>query len=57
MNNPKAFISYAWESDEIKKWVKKLATELINNGIDAKLDQWEVVPGDQMPHFMERHYP
>lgn len=54
MNNPKAFISYAWESDEIKKWVKELATELRNDGIDAKLDQWEVVPGDQMPHFMEK---
>lgn len=54
MNNPKVFISYAWESDEIKKWVKELATELRNDGIDAKLDQWEVVPGDQMPHFMEK---
>jgi hypothetical protein len=52
--NPKAFISYAWENDEIKNWVKKLATQLRHNGIDAKLDQWEVVPGDQMPHFMEK---
>jgi hypothetical protein len=54
MNNPKAFISYAWESDEIKLWVKDLATKLRADGIDAKLDQWEVVPGDQMPHFMEK---
>lgn len=54
MNNSKTFISYAWESDEIKKWVKNLATQLRNDGIDAKLDQWEVVPGDQMPHFMEK---
>ena len=54
MNNPKAFISYAWESDEIKLWVKELATDLRSDGIDAKLDQWEVVPGDQMPHFMEK---
>lgn len=54
MNNPRTFISYAWESEEIKKWVKELATELRNDGIDAKLDQWEVVPGDQMPHFMEK---
>lgn len=52
--NPKVFISYAWESDEVKDWVKNLAIELRNNGIDAKLDQWEVVPGDQMPHFMEK---
>jgi hypothetical protein len=51
--NPRVFISYAWESDEIKKWVKNLAVQLRTNGIDAKLDQWEVIPGDQMPHFME----
>ena len=54
MNNPKTFISYAWESEEAKIWVKELATELRNDGIDAKLDQWEIVPGDQMPHFMEK---
>lgn len=54
MINPTAFISYAWESDEHKKWVKDLATQLRVDGIDAKIDQWEVVPGDQMPHFMEK---
>lgn len=54
MEIPKTFISYAWESDEVKEWVKSLATKLRNDGIDAKLDQWEVVPGDQMPHFMEK---
>ncbi|MFN8357144.1 MAG: toll/interleukin-1 receptor domain-containing protein [Spirosomataceae bacterium] len=52
--NPKVFISYAWESDELKDWVKNLAIKLRNNGIDAKLDQWEVLPGDQMPYFMEK---
>lgn len=51
---PTTFISYAWESEELKSWVKDLATQLRSNGIDAKLDQWEVVPGDQMPHFMEK---
>jgi len=53
-NNPTSFISYAWESDDLKKWVKDLATQLRDNGIDAKLDQWEVIPGDQMPYFMEK---
>ncbi len=52
--NPTTFISYAWENDDLKKWVKFLATKLRENGIDAKLDQWEVIPGDQMPHFMEK---
>lgn len=53
-NNPTTFISYAWESDDLKTWVKNLATQLREKGIDAKLDQWEVIPGDQMPHFMEK---
>lgn len=52
--NSKVFISYAWESEDLKDWVKNLAIELRNKGVDAKLDQWEVVPGDQMPHFMEK---
>ena len=54
MKTPTTFISYAWESDELKEWVKNLATQLRQNSIDAKLDQWEIVPGDQMPHFMEK---
>lgn len=53
-NNPTAFVSYAWESSEAQKWVKDLATKLRNDGADVKLDQWEVVPGDQLPHFMEK---
>ena len=52
--NPKTFISYAWESDELKKWVKDFAIRLRADGVDLTLDQWELVPGDQTPHFMER---
>lgn len=54
MINPTAFISYAWESDELKLWVKQLSKSLRNDGVDVKLDQWELVPGDQTPHFMEK---
>lgn len=53
-NNPSTFISYAWESSELKKWVKFLATKLRSKGIDVKLDDWEIAPGDQLPHFMEK---
>jgi len=53
MNQPKAFISYSWDNDTHKKWVAKFATELRTDGIDVKLDQWEVVPGDRLPVFME----
>ena len=52
--NPTSFISYSWEDKEHKKWVKDLALKLRTDGVDVKLDQWEVVPGDQLPNFMEK---
>jgi len=51
---PTAFISYSWDSDTHKKWVSDLGTRLRADGIDTKLDQWHAIPGDQLPHFMER---
>lgn len=53
-NYPTSFISYSWEDDEHKKWVKNLASRLRHDGVDIKLDQWEVIPGDQLPLFMEK---
>lgn len=51
---PKAFISYSHDSQAHKKWVLDFATRLRNNGVDAILDQWNLKPGDDLPHFMER---
>lgn len=50
---PKAFISYSWDDDDHKKWTKTLATRLRGDGVDVTLDQWKLVPGDQLPIFME----
>lgn len=50
---PKVFISYSHDTIEHKKWVLNLAIRLRNNGIDAIIDQWELKPGDDLPHFME----
>jgi len=50
---PKVFISYSWDSPEHKVWTKELATRLRSDGLDVTLDQWAVVPGDQLPKFME----
>lgn len=50
---PKAFISYSHDSQDHKKWVLDFATRLRNNGVDATLDQWDLKPGDDLPHFME----
>jgi hypothetical protein len=50
----KAFISYSWDNDDHKNWVRDLATRLRQDGVDVTLDQWHLVPGDQLPEFMER---
>lgn len=55
MSIPKVFISYSHDALEHKKWVNELGTRLRNNGVDAILDQWELQPGDDLPHFMETH--
>jgi hypothetical protein len=51
---PKAFVSYSWDSEAHKQWVHDLATRLRALGVEATLDQWHAVPGDQLPEFMER---
>jgi len=53
MNPPRVFISYSHDSAEHKKWVLDFASTLRNRGIDAVLDQWDLKPGDDLPHFME----
>lgn len=52
--HPTAFASYSWDDDAHKLWVANLATRLRADGVDVRLDQWHAVPGDQLPHFMER---
>ena len=51
---PTCFISYSWDSEDHRQWVRELAVRLRSGGVDATLDQWHAVPGDQLPEFMER---
>lgn len=53
MTTPKVFISYSHDSPEHKAWVLRLATDLRNSGVDAILDQWDLVPGQDMVAFMQ----
>jgi hypothetical protein len=55
MTAPKAFVSYSHDSPVHKRWVMELAVRLRNSGVDAVLDQWDLQPGDDVPHFMERN--
>lgn len=47
------FISYSWDSDDHKAWVRGLAERLRADGVEADIDQWGAVPGDQLPQYME----
>ncbi|MEJ7137428.1 toll/interleukin-1 receptor domain-containing protein [Amphibiibacter pelophylacis] len=55
MTTPRAFVSYSHDSQTHKKWVLEFAIRLRNCGIDAILDQWDLRPGDDIPHFVERN--
>ncbi len=55
MKIPKVFVSYSHDSQAHKKWVLDLATRLRNSGVDAVIDQWELKPGDDLPHLMEQN--
>ena len=48
------FISYSYDDEAHKEWVKRLATRLRADEIDARLDQWDVMPGDHIPQYMEK---
>lgn len=47
----KVFISYSWDSDEHKAWVKALADRLKENGIDVLLDVYQPI-GTSFTIFM-----
>lgn len=50
---PKVFISYAWENEDHRAWVKALADRLLGDGIEAIIDQYDLELGDRLPQFME----
>jgi hypothetical protein len=49
---PSVFISYSHDSAEHKAWVLKLATDLRAAGVDASIDQWDLVPSQDVAAFM-----
>lgn len=50
---PKVFVSYSWESELHKQWVRGVAERLVHAGVDVTLDQWQIVPGESLTSFME----
>lgn len=51
------FISYSWDSEAHKTWVRELATRLRTNGVEAVLDQWDIHPGQSVTQFMDERLP
>lgn len=54
ISNPRAFVSYSWTSPDHQQWVLNLATELVEQGIEVVIDRWNLRPGEDANHFMER---
>lgn len=50
---PRVFISYSHEEPEHDQWVMSLGQLLRENGVDAYLDKWDLVPGQDTTYFME----
>ena len=50
---PRVFISYSHDNVKHKNWVLNLATNLRSNGIDVRLDQWHLKPGEYISKFMK----
>jgi hypothetical protein len=54
IEHPKVFISYAWGSEEYQAKVLSLATDLVNDGVDVKIDKWSLKEGNDTYAFMEQ---
>lgn len=51
---PTVFISYSWDSEEHKDWVRELAEELSKYDMNVILDQSHLYGGDETTRFMEQ---
>ncbi|HKR17058.1 toll/interleukin-1 receptor domain-containing protein [Rhizorhapis sp.] len=50
----RAFISYSWSSLAHEAWVMRLASRLVEDGVDVILDKWNLKPGHDAHAFMEQ---
>lgn len=51
---PCVFISYSWSNENIKNSVIDLANRLVRDGVDVKLDVWDLKDGQDKYEFMEK---
>lgn len=48
------YISYSWDSDNHKKWVKLIADRLISDGFSVLFDSYDLYPGKDKNLYMEQ---
>jgi len=53
MTTPTVFVSYAHENADHDQWVRELAYDLRHNAVEASLDAWDLIPGQETTYFME----
>lgn len=53
-NEPVVFISYSWDSEAHKEWIKNFSEQLHYSGINVILDQNDLILGDPLSMFMEQ---
>lgn len=54
MESKSVFISYSHDNEDHMEWVYKLACDLVKNGVETVLDQWDLALGSNLPKFMEK---
>jgi hypothetical protein len=53
-DSPTVLVSYSWESDEHKDWVRDFCRRLrAESGVNVIADFWHLRPGDDRTYFME----
>jgi hypothetical protein len=51
---PRVFLSYSWDDEPHRIWVRHFAERLVHFGLDVRLDQWHAQYGDDLSQFMEQ---
>lgn len=54
ITSPKVFISYSWSSPDYKSLVLQLDKDLMHDGVEVILDQWDLRSGHDKFAFMEQ---
>lgn len=54
MTSQKVFIAYSWDNEPHKAWVLNLANQLLANGVNVILDQYELKISGNLTYFMEK---